>query len=63
LEKRKYPVAKERDLTDEEKDIIRQKADWDTYLLAKDLRCSPSQVAGVKAAMNRSGAAAARPRS
>ena len=55
-EQRRYPVPKEHDLTDEEKQQLRdriERGEGDIYRLAQDFRCSPSQGAGIKAAMNR----------
>ncbi len=53
---RRYPEAKQRDLTDEEKADLRtriERGDGDIYELAREFGCSPSQVAGIKAALNR----------
>ena len=53
---RPYPEPKQRELTDDEKEEIRkriEKGDGDTNQLAREFACSSSQVAGIKAAMNR----------
>lgn len=55
-EPRKYPEAKQRDLTDGEKIELRariERGDGDIYALAEEFGCSASQVAGIKAAMHR----------
>lgn len=55
-EPRKYPEAKQRDLTDGEKIELRariERGDADIYALAEEFGCSASQVAGIKAAMHR----------
>jgi hypothetical protein len=55
-EQRRYPEPKQRELTDDEKEQIRQRierGDGDIYQLAREFGCSSSQVAGIKAAMNR----------
>ncbi len=51
-----YPEPKQRDLSATEKAQIRERitqGDDDSYKLAKELGCSSSQVAGVKAALHR----------
>lgn len=56
IEQRRYPERKQRELTDEEKAELRGRiegGDKDIYRLAQEFGCSPSQVAGIKAAMNR----------
>ncbi len=56
LEAQKYPEAKQRDLTVEEKSRLRariDRGDSDIYQLAAEFGCSASQVAGIKAAMQR----------
>lgn len=53
---RLYPEAKERELTEEEKRQLRERierGDADIYALAREFGCTSSQVAGIKAAMNR----------
>jgi transposase-like protein len=53
---KRYPVPKERDLTAEEKDQLRERierGESNIYQLAQEFGCSPSQVAGIKAAMHR----------
>jgi CENP-B N-terminal DNA-binding domain len=53
---RRHPEPKPRELTDDEKEQIRQRlerGEGDTYQLAREFDCSSSQVAGIKAAMNR----------
>lgn len=53
---RHYPQPKERELTDNEKQQLRQRierGDDDIFALAREFRCTSSQVAGIKAAMNR----------
>jgi hypothetical protein len=53
---RRYPESKQRELTDEEKDQLRariERGEGDSYQLAREFGCSPSQVAGIKAWMNR----------
>jgi hypothetical protein len=55
-ESRRYPEPKRRDLAKEEKAELRariEQGDGDIYALAAEFRCSSSQVAGIKAAMNR----------
>jgi hypothetical protein len=55
-QQRRYPEPKQRELTDDEKEQIRQRikrGEEDTYQLAQEFACSSSQVAGIKAAMNR----------
>jgi hypothetical protein len=55
-EQRKYPEPKQRDLTDDEKSQLRtriERGDSDIYALATEFGCSASQVAGIKAAMQR----------
>lgn len=55
-ESRQYPAPKQRELTNEEKSQLRtriEKGDTDIYLLATEFGCSASQVAGIKAALNR----------
>ena len=57
-DEKRYPVEKDHDLTETEKDQIRtriQSGDADIYKLAQEFDCSSSQVAGIKAAMKRSG--------
>jgi hypothetical protein len=54
--KRRYPQRKERDLTEREKKALREligRGEGDIYELAREFGCSPSQVAGLKAAMNK----------
>jgi hypothetical protein len=54
-----YPQKKAHDLSDQEKETIRTRISAgectkeDTYNLASEFGCSSSQVAGIKAAMNR----------
>lgn len=53
---RQYPEPKERELTEYEKMQLRdriERGDADIYALARELGCTSSQVAGIKAAMNR----------
>jgi hypothetical protein len=53
---RRYPEQKQRELSDEEKAQLRariERSDGDIYALAGEFGCSPSQVAGIKAAMHR----------
>jgi transposase-like protein len=55
-EQRRYPEPKQRELSDEEKEQLRtriERGEGDIYQLAQEFGCSPSQVAGIKAAMNR----------
>ena len=55
-DKRRYPEPKQQDLTDEEKEQLRariERGEGDIYQLAREFGCSASQVAGIKAAMNR----------
>ncbi len=55
-EPERYPDPKHRELTEEEKQQMRgriEQGDSDIYVLAKEFGCTSSQVAGVKAAMNR----------
>ena len=55
-EQHRYPERKQRELTDDEKARLRgriERGDEDIYRLAQEFGCSPSQVAGIKAAMNR----------
>lgn len=55
-EQRRYPERKQRELTDEEKERIREAlecGDGDIFQLAGEFGCSASQVAGIKAAMHR----------
>jgi transposase-like protein len=55
-EPRRYPKPKQRELSDEEKMQLRariERGDDDIYALAAEFGCSPSQVAGIKAAMHR----------
>lgn len=64
MPKRKYPEKKDHELTESDKAHIRERATGDkgdTYALAQELGCSNSQVAGVKAAMHRSGTPTKRP--
>jgi transposase-like protein len=54
--RRRYPEAKQRNLSNDEKSELRvriERGDADIYALAKEFGCSPSQVAGIKAAMHR----------
>ena len=54
--KRRYPEKKMRDLSEEESKQIRARIaerKGDTEGIAEEFKCSESQVAGVKAAMNR----------
>ncbi len=56
VETRQYPEPKERELTDDEKQQLRERierGDADIYALAREFGCTSSQVAGIKAAMNR----------
>jgi hypothetical protein len=51
-----YPEKKTRDLTDAEKALLRERIERggeDYVKLARDIGCSTSQVAGIKAAMHR----------
>jgi hypothetical protein len=53
---REYPEPRDRELTDEEKSQLRgriERGDADIYALAREFGCTSSQVAGIKAAMNR----------
>lgn len=53
---KKYPQPKDHDLTENEKEQIRERirrGQADIYLLAREFHCSPSQIAGIKAAMSR----------
>jgi transposase-like protein len=55
-EQRRYPQPKERELSEEEKKRLRVRVEQghkDIYQLAQEFGCSPSQVAGIKAALNR----------
>src|SRR5207244_3628820 len=55
-QQRRYPEPKQRELNDDEKEQIRQRikrGEGDTYELAREFGCSSSQVAGIKAGMNR----------
>lgn len=57
-EPRPYPEPKEHELTDAEKQGIREclkRGESSVYVLAKKFECSPSQVAGIKAAMTKAG--------
>jgi hypothetical protein len=53
----KYPAKKDRDLTEEEKRGVRARIEelekGVTEQIAKEFRCSPSQIAGIKARMHR----------
>lgn len=54
--RRKYPERKERDLSEKEKQGIRdqiQSGRADVYVLAQEFHCSSSQVAGIKAALSK----------
>ena len=54
--KPQYPQTKVRELTETEKAQLRariESGDADIYKLAGELQCSPSQVAGVEAALRR----------
>jgi len=56
LPTRQYPEPKERELTEDEKRQLRERierGDADIYALAREFGCTSSQVAGIKAAMNR----------
>lgn len=53
---RRYPEPKSRELSYDEKVQLRtriERGEADIYALAAEFRCSPSQVAGIKAAMHR----------
>lgn len=53
---RQYPEPKERELTENEKRQLRDRigcGNSDIYELAREFGCTSSQVAGIKAAMNR----------
>lgn len=53
---RQYPESKNRELTEEEKRQLRERiklGDADIYALAQEFGCTSSQVAGIKAALNR----------
>ncbi len=53
---RRYPQPKSRELSGAEKAELRgriERGDGDIYTLAAEFSCSPSQVAGIKAAMQR----------
>jgi len=53
---RQYPEPKQRDLTEDEKRQLRERierGEADIYALAREFGCTSSQVAGIKAAMNR----------
>jgi hypothetical protein len=53
---RQYPAPKERELTDDEKNRLRERIEYgdsDVYALAHEFGCTSSQVAGIKAAMKR----------
>lgn len=53
---RRYPEPKERELTEDEKRQLRERiehGDADIYTLAREFGCNSSQVASIKAAMNR----------
>jgi hypothetical protein len=55
-QRKRYPGPKQRELTTGEKQQLRariERGDTDIYQLAEEFGCSPSQVAGIKAAMNR----------
>lgn len=55
-DERRYPEPRRRDLTNEEKALLRariEQGDTDIYALAAAFGCSASQVAGIKAAMHR----------
>ncbi len=55
-EQRRYPERKQRELSDGEKQQLRERinrGEGDIYRLAQEFGCSPSQVAGIKAAMKR----------
>ena len=56
MTKRRYPEKKIRDLSDEETRQIRsqiEQRNGKTEGIAEEFKCSESQVAGIKAAMNR----------
>ncbi len=51
-----YPSTKTRELSESEKDSIRaqiEAGDADVHKLATDFDCSPSQIAGIKAALKK----------
>lgn len=53
---KRYPEPKLRDLTESEKVQLRMRIDAgddNIYKLAQEFHCSPSQVAGIKAALRR----------
>jgi transposase-like protein len=53
---RRYPEPKRRELAESEKVQLRARIEsghGDVYRLAREFGCSPSQVAGIKAAMHR----------
>jgi hypothetical protein len=53
---RPYPEPKQRELAEDEKERIRvriENGEDDVYRLAEEFGCSSSQIAGIKAAMNR----------
>ena len=55
-EPKRYPQPKQRELSDTEKVDLRariERGDVDIHALAAEFGCSPSQVAGIKAAMHR----------
>ena len=55
---RQYPERKQRELTEAEKQQLRERIERgasDVYALAREFHCSSSQVAGIKAAMSRCG--------
>lgn len=54
--RRRYPEPKKRELTEAEKQGLRariERGEIDSYQLAEEFNCSPSQVAAIKAAMKR----------
>lgn len=58
MDEKKYPEPKDRELSDQEKQQIReriQNGQDNIYELAQEFGCSSSQIAGIKAAMTRTG--------
>jgi hypothetical protein len=55
-EERKYPRKKDHDLSESTKAAIRSRlaeGNLDTYQIAREVGCSESQVAGIKAAITK----------
>ncbi|MGH7963384.1 MAG: hypothetical protein ACRERD_16440 [Candidatus Binatia bacterium] len=55
-DQKRYPEPKQRELSEDEKAQLRariERGESDIYRLAQEFGCSPSQVAGIKAALRR----------